>query len=87
MRAPGDSFAHYQIEALLGPGGMGEVYRAFDTKLHRRVALKLLLAPEMTSKRGLTQRRYRAHAVGMSCATVVARIFEREKELRTIEAR
>ncbi|MGD0523556.1 MAG: protein kinase [Polyangiaceae bacterium] len=38
----GDAFDRYRIEASIGEGGMGTVYRAFDTKLRRSVALKLL---------------------------------------------
>jgi Tol biopolymer transport system component/predicted Ser/Thr protein kinase len=44
MLTPGDRLGPYEIVAPLGAGGMGEVYRARDTRLQREVALKLLPA-------------------------------------------
>ena len=41
----GTTLAHYEIRSEIGKGGMGEVYLAQDTKLDRRVALKIL-SPE-----------------------------------------
>ncbi len=38
----GDRLRHYDVTALIGEGGMGEVYRARDTKLDRDVAIKVL---------------------------------------------
>jgi eukaryotic-like serine/threonine-protein kinase len=42
--APGARFGPYRIDALIGSGGMGEVYRAHDSRLERDVAIKLLSA-------------------------------------------
>lgn len=41
---PGTQLGAYQIVAPLGAGGMGEVYRATDTRLDREVAIKVLPA-------------------------------------------
>ncbi|MBA3356843.1 MAG: serine/threonine protein kinase, partial [Pyrinomonadaceae bacterium] len=51
----GQVVGHYQIIAPLGKGGMGEVYLASDTKLDRKVALKLLPV-EFTNHKDLLRR-------------------------------
>src|SRR5215831_3798888 len=45
---PGTRLGPYEISGLIGAGGMGEVYRARDTKLNREVALKVL--PELVAR-------------------------------------
>ncbi|MBC2931733.1 serine/threonine-protein kinase [Nocardioides sp. zg-1228] len=44
---PGDRFGRYEIERQIGAGGMGVVHLALDTKLQRRVALKVM-SPQLT---------------------------------------
>ena len=39
---PGDRLGPYEVQSLLGAGGMGEVYRGRDTRLGRDVALKVI---------------------------------------------
>ena len=50
----GDRLGAYEIISLIGAGGMGEVYRARDTRLERDVALKMIVLQkrEIADSRG-----------------------------------
>ena len=46
----GSRLGHYDVTALIGEGGMGQVYQATDTTLNRQVALEIL--PKAFSEEG-----------------------------------
>ncbi len=57
--APGTTLGPYSVTAKIGEGGMGEVYRARDTKLDRGVALKVLPGPiRRQSRHGSSEHRW-----------------------------
>ncbi len=59
----GDRLAHYDVTALIGEGGMGQVYRATDTKLKRDVALKVLPPETAADPERLDRFRREAQAI------------------------
>jgi serine/threonine protein kinase len=59
----GTSLGPYEVERLLGAGGMGEVYLAHDTRLHREVAIKVLPGGQASDDLGGTRLRREAHAI------------------------
>lgn len=60
----GSHLGRYRIDEQLGAGGMGIVYRAYDSRLHREVALKVL--PERSKADDSTRKRFRREALALS---------------------
>jgi len=60
MLVAGSRFGPYEIVALLGAGGMGEVYRAHDSALKRDIAIKIVTAAAGDDDR---QRRFQREAL------------------------
>src|SRR5262245_34285822 len=59
---PNTRLGRYEIRSLLGTGGMGEVYLAYDTSLRRQVAIKLLPAEFTQNKVRLARFEREAYA-------------------------
>lgn len=62
MLKPGDQVDRFRIEEPLGEGGMGRVYRAYDERLDRRVAIKVLVQDDDPEARARLIREARAAA-------------------------
>jgi len=72
----GQTLKHYQIDELLGKGGMGVVYRAQDLKLHRPVAVKVL-KPELTANPDRLRRFVQeARAAAAVTHPVIAQVYD-----------
>ena len=77
--APGQRLGPYEITAPLGAGGMGEVYRARDTKLDREVAIKVLPAEVARDEERLARFRREAHLLAALNHPNIAAIYGLEE--------
>jgi two-component system LytT family response regulator len=71
-----ENLANYRIVSLLGKGGMGEVFLAEDTRLHRKVALKVLLPEVAEDKEKLARFVQEARAASALSHPNAAHIYE-----------
>jgi serine/threonine protein kinase len=78
--SPGTRVGPYEVTALIGAGGMGEVCRARDTKLHRDVALKVLPGPVATDPERLSRFQREAQLLAALNHPNIAAIYGLEDE-------
>ena len=76
----GTRLGSYEIVAPLGAGGMGEVYRARDTKLNRDVAIKVLLAAVANDPERLARFSREAQVLASLNHPNIAQIFGLERQ-------
>jgi len=74
--APDSLFGRYEIRSLLGKGGMGEVYLAYDNKLRRQVAIKLLPSEFTLNKIRLSRFEREAYAASSLNHPNIVTIYE-----------
>ena len=77
--APGVRLGPYEVTALIGQGGMGEVYRATDTNLRRRVAIKVLPEPVAADRERLARFQREAEVLAALNHPNIAQIHGLEK--------
>ena len=77
--SPGDRLGSYEITGFIGAGGMGEVYRAYDPRLRRNIALKVL--PTELGRDPTRRQRFEreAHAVAALNHPYIAAIYGLEE--------
>src|SRR5947209_4676551 len=74
--APGTKLGRYEIRSKIGEGGMGEVYLAEDTQLHRKVALKTLPAEVSANRDRMRRFEQEATAAAALNHPNIAHIYE-----------
>src|SRR5262245_30864396 len=75
----GTRFGSYEVAALIGVGGMGEVYRAIDTNLKREIALKVLPDSFVTDANRLARLQREAEMLAALNHPNVAQIYGIER--------
>lgn len=73
---PPERLGAYRIESLLGRGGMGEVFLAYDERLHRHVAIKRLRPDDKIGERQLERFRREARAVARLSHPAIVQIHD-----------
>jgi serine/threonine protein kinase len=85
MSLPSTTIAHYTLTSKLGEGGMGEVYRAMDTRLGREVAIKVLPAAVKCDPERLARFKREARVLASLNHPNIATIFGVEDEALVME--
>ena len=78
--APGTELGRYEIRSKIGEGGMGEVYRAFDPKIGREVAIKVLPAELAANKERVARFEQEAQAAGALSHPNILAIYDVDTE-------